>query len=92
MTGRWIGARGSGIVTITGLFTRTILSYFIFYEVLILGSPVAISLASWFRAGTVSVDWLLSFDRLTASMMVTVSTVSFCVHIYSMGYMQRDPH
>lgn len=92
LMGRWIGARGSGVVTITGLFTRMFFSYLIFYEVLILGSPVLISLASWFGAHTVQVDWLQSFDALTASMMVTVSTVSFCVHIYSMGYMQRDPH
>ena len=90
--GRWIGARGSGIVTIRGLFTRMAFSFFIFYEVLILSSPVIISLSSWFGAHTVSVDWLQSFDAQTASMMVTVSTVSFCVHIYSMGYMQRDPH
>jgi NADH:ubiquinone oxidoreductase subunit 5 (subunit L)/multisubunit Na+/H+ antiporter MnhA subunit len=32
------------------------------------------------------------FDSLSASMMVTVCTVSFCVHIYSLGYMQNDPH
>ena len=92
LMGRWIGARGSGIVTITGLFTRMTFSYFIFYEVLILGSPVVISLGSWFSAHSVSVDWLLSFDAQTASMMVTVSTVSFCVHFYSQGYMQADPH
>lgn len=92
LMGRWIGARGSGIVTITGLFTRMIFSYFIFYEVLILGSPVVISLGSWFGAHSVNIDWLQSFDALTASMMVTVSTVSFCVHIYSLGYMQADPH
>ena len=92
LTGRWLGARGRGIVTIRGLFTRTVFSYFIFYEIMITGSPIVISLSSWFSAHTVAVDWLLSVDRLTRSMMVTVSTVSFCVHIYSLGYMQRDPH
>lgn len=92
LMGRWLGARGSGIVTIRGLFTRITFSFFIFYEVLILGSPVIVSQSNWFGAHTVSVDWLQSFDAQTASMMVTVSTVSFCVHIYSMGYMQRDPH
>jgi NADH-quinone oxidoreductase subunit L len=25
-------------------------------------------------------------------MMVTVTTVSFCVHVYSLGYMMHDPH
>lgn len=92
LMGRWLGARGSGVVTIRGLFTRMTFSFFIFYEVLILGSPVVISLSSWFGAHTVNVEWLQSFDALTASMMVTVSTVSFCVHVYSMGYMQADRH
>jgi hypothetical protein len=43
LMGRWIGARGSGIVTIRGLFTRMAFSFLIFYEVLILSSPVVIS-------------------------------------------------
>jgi hypothetical protein len=63
LAGRWIGARGRGIVTITGLFTRIVFSFFIFYEIMIRGSPIVISLASWFSAHTVAVDWLLSFDR-----------------------------
>lgn len=58
LAGRLLGARGSGIVTIRGLFTRTFFSYLIFYEILLSGSPVVISLSSWFSAHTVSVDWL----------------------------------
>lgn len=58
LMGRWLGARGSGIVTIRGLFTRVTFSYLIFYEVLLLGSPVVVSLSSWFGAHTVRVDWL----------------------------------
>jgi NADH:ubiquinone oxidoreductase subunit 5 (subunit L)/multisubunit Na+/H+ antiporter MnhA subunit len=58
LTGRWIGARGSAVVTIFGLFTRMVFSYLIFFEVLILGSPVIINLSSWFGAHTVQVDWL----------------------------------
>lgn len=94
--GRWLGARGSGCVTVLGLGTSAFLSYLIFYEIRSLGSAVVIPLsgtdARWFSAHTVTVDWLLSFDAQSASMMVTVCTVSFCVHIYSQGYMQNDPH
>lgn len=90
--GRQLGSRGSGCVTILGLGTRCFLSYFIFYEVISLGSAVVIPQGNWFGAHTVHVDWLQCFDALTASMMVTVCTVSFCVHIYSVGYMQNDPH
>lgn len=90
--GRWLGARGSGCVTIQGQGTRTFFSFLVFYEVSLQGSPVTLSLSSWFGAHTVTIEWLLCFDALSASMMVTVSLVSFCVHIYSLGYMQQDPH
>jgi NADH:ubiquinone oxidoreductase subunit 5 (subunit L)/multisubunit Na+/H+ antiporter MnhA subunit len=43
LAGRWIGARGRGIVTITGLFTRIVFSFFLFYEIMIRGSPIVIS-------------------------------------------------
>lgn len=92
LLGRWLGARGSGCVTILGQGTSTVQSYIIFYEIRSMGSAVVISLGSWFGAHTVTVDWLLCFDALSASMMVTVCTVSFCVHMYSLGYMQHDPH
>ena len=90
--GRWLGARGSGCVTILGQGTSTLLSYVIFYEIRSMGSAVVLSQGSWFGAHTVTVEWLLCFDPQSAAMMVTVCTVSFCVHIYSLGYMQNDPH
>ena len=30
-------------------------------------------------------------DRLTALMMVVVTFVSLCVHVYTIGYMHDDP-
>jgi NADH-quinone oxidoreductase subunit L len=38
------------------------------------------------------VDWALRIDTLTAVMLVVVTTVSFLVHLYSIGYMDEDPH
>lgn len=32
------------------------------------------------------------FDRLTVSMLLPVLIVSSMVHIYSISYMERDPH
>lgn len=90
--GRWLGARGSGCVTLLGLGMSAILSFLIYHEVALQGSPVTVDLGPWFQASTVSVSWLLGFDTLTACLMVTVTFVSFCVHLYSLGYMQADPH
>ena len=90
--GRWLGSRGSGVMTVLGLGTSVFCSVGILLEVLAGGSPVVLDLGTWFQGSTVHVSWLFSFDSLTACMMVTVTTVSFCVHIYSLGYMQNDPH
>jgi NADH-quinone oxidoreductase subunit L len=37
------------------------------------------------------VAWALRIDTLTAVMLVVVTTVSFLVHVYSIGYMEEDP-
>lgn len=90
--GRWLGARGSGALAVLGIGTSALCSFGILLEVLVGGSPVVVDLGSWFQGSTVHVSWIFSFDSLTACMMVTVTTVSFCVHVYSLGYMQNDPH
>lgn len=90
--GRWIGARGSGVVAVFGLLITAFLSLLIWHEVSLEGCSVYLSLGTWFEGGSVNVDWTFCFDPLTASMLLTVSVVSCCVHIYSIGYMQTDPH
>lgn len=92
LAGRWLGARGSGCVTVLGLFYSALLGIFVWHEVGLMGCPVTLDLGSWFAAGTVHVPMHLAFDPLAACLMVTVATVSLCVHIYSLGYMQADPH
>lgn len=90
--GRFFGARGSALLTIYGLLQSLILSFFLWYEVSISGSPVYVQLGSWFKASTVDISWSFYFDSLTVCMMLTVTLVSTCVHIYSLGYMNADPH
>lgn len=36
--------------------------------------------------------WSVRIDALSALMLVVVNTVSFLVHVYSIGYMDEDPH
>ena len=43
-------------------------------------------------SGDLKIDWALRIDTLTAVMLVVVSTISAFVHLYSMGYMEEDPH
>ncbi len=45
----------------------------------------------WVQSGTLSFDWALRVDPLTAVMLVVITTVSALVHLYSWGYMDEDP-
>ena len=49
-------------------------------------------LFSWINSGDLQVAWALRVDTLTAVMLVVVNTVSSLVHMYSIGYMDEDPH
>ena len=52
---------------------------------------VPVEIANWFTSGKLAVAWALRIDTLTAVMLVVVCTVSFLVHVYSIGYMADDP-
>lgn len=49
------------------------------------------SLFSWIESGTFKVDLALQFDPLTAVMCLVVTGVGFFIHVYSIGYMAKDP-
>jgi NADH-quinone oxidoreductase subunit L len=90
--GRWIGKTAAKAVTTGSLFVGAFLSWPIFYSY-INGSagPVVVPVLTWIQSGTLTVDWALRVDSLTAVMLVVVTTVSSLVHLYSWGYMEEDP-
>ena len=90
--GRFIGVRGSAIITISCIGITMLLSYFSLYEVAFAGSPCYITLFTWFDSEMFNLSWGFLFDTLTCVMLVVVTTVSFFVHIYSTEYMSADPH
>ncbi|WP_050528662.1 NADH-quinone oxidoreductase subunit L [Pseudorhodobacter aquimaris] len=44
----------------------------------------------WIESGSLSTEWGIRLDRLTAIMLVVVNSVSALVHLYSFGYMAHD--
>jgi NADH-quinone oxidoreductase subunit L len=88
--GRQIGARGAEYVTTGFLGVCFLLAWFAFFEVAG-GADAHVLIANWFTSGKLSVAWALRIDTLTAVMLVVVTTVSFLVHVYSIGYMEEDP-
>ena len=88
--GRWIGARGAEYVTCGLLGICCVLSWIAFVMVAG-GSDAHVAIGNWFTSGKLAVAWALRIDTLTAVMLVVVTTVSFVVHVYSIGYMSDDP-
>jgi NADH-quinone oxidoreductase subunit L len=88
--GRWIGARGAELVTTGLLAVSFVLSWIAFFQVAA-GATAHVPVANWFTSGKLAVDWALRVDTLTAVMLIVVTTVSFLVHVYSIGYMADDP-
>ena len=54
-------------------------------------APGVVPVLQWVQSGTLSFDWALRVDTLTAVMLVVITTVSALVHLYSWGYMNEDP-
>jgi NADH-ubiquinone oxidoreductase chain 5 len=90
--GRYLGPKGSSILTVSFLILTFFLSLFSFYEVAILNCPTYIKLISWIDSEMLNIDWGFLFDSLTVTMCCVVSFVSSLVHLYSTEYMAHDPH
>lgn len=45
---------------------------------------------TWFSLGSSSVTFGYVLDKLSATMLIVVTTVSACVHLYSISYMHED--
>lgn len=86
-----LGDKGSQWVTCTGLGIAALLSWYGFFEVAVVGNPTTVTLFTWVASGDLQFDWALKIDTLTAVMLIVVTTISFMVHIYSVGYMHHDP-
>jgi NADH-quinone oxidoreductase subunit L len=91
--GRFIGKTAAKLVTILGLFGSCALAWPIFMGFVAGHATSSVTpVLHFISSGTLSVDWALRVDALTAVILVVVTSVSSLVHLYSWGYMEEDPH
>ncbi len=89
---RLAGSAGAGaaqIVTTSLMAIAALYSWVLFFDVALGGHPRTIVLFNWFSSGDFIADWSVRLDTLSAVMLVVVNSVSFLVHVYSMGYMKE---
>ena len=79
------------ISTTSILFLCTLFSWIIFIQFINNKETEIIFILNWITSGNFIVDWSIRLDTLTAVMFIVVTTVSACVHLYSIGYMEEDP-
>ena len=86
--GKRTPGRGSayGIVAIGAGFVMSLLILMHFVQ----GGGNYQSSISWFQVGTLHMELGQYVDGLTAVMLVVVTSISLCVHVYSIGYMHGD--
>ena len=92
LCGRQIGRSGAHWVTSGTVGLSFALSLLVFKKIVLGGEPIYnANLYTWLSSA--GVDFHVGFlvDELTATMMVTVTFVSWMVHIYTIGYMHDDP-
>ena len=85
---RVIGETGAQVVTTGLLFLAMLLSWIVFFT--FDGTTQHIHIMDFIRSGTLDTSWSIRLDRLTAIMLIVVTTVSALVHLYSWGYMAHD--
>ncbi|MFY7776863.1 MAG: NADH-quinone oxidoreductase subunit L [Elstera sp.] len=89
--GRVLGDRGAQFVTTVAVFIAAILSWVTFIGIASGGPAHTVELLRWIDVGSLELSWALRIDSLSATMLIVVTTVSACVHLYSIGYMEEDP-
>ncbi len=85
---RFIGEKAATWLATLVLFLAAILSWYIFLT--FDGETQHITVLRFIESGSLSTEWGIRLDRMSAIMLVVVNSVSALVHLYSQGYMAHD--
>jgi NADH-quinone oxidoreductase subunit L len=88
-----IGRSGAHWVTSMGVGVSALLSLYVLKRQALDGdAPLDFTLYNWMVSEGIRFEVGFLMDHLTAIMITVVTFVSFCVHIYTIGYMADDEH
>ena len=92
LAGKAIGRAGAAAVTIGAVAASCVLSAMVLKQLLVGHVPnFDGTVYTWLVSDNVRMQVGFLIDRLSALMMVVVTFVSLCVHVYTIGYMSDDP-
>jgi NADH-quinone oxidoreductase subunit L len=88
----FVGKRTPGkgsVYGITAMAVGLVMSLGVLWHFVNNGGPYEANV-SWFQIGPLAMQLGEYVDGLTAIMLVVVTAISLCVHVYSLGYMKDD--
>lgn len=89
--GHILGKKISGIVGVAFMGVSVFAAWMIYASVLREEyTTQTMDLFTWMAVADFRIFWQIYADSLTTTMIMVVSTVSFLVHLYSIGYMHHD--
>lgn len=90
--GKFYSKKGLAIISSFIMILTTILSFFLFYQIGLVGTICYFNITKWIFSHLYIINWGFFFDTLTVSMLLIITLISTLVHIYSIFYMENDPH
>lgn len=87
--GRKLGVRGSLMTSVTNMGVALGAT-----GVAVMDVQEGISMTEvwgWVETGELKGEWGVIVDPLVCALTLAVMTISMCVHIFSLGYIEKDP-
>ena len=94
LVGRYTNARVSGALAtaaIAGSFAAALALFLQFQQLPEEARLVTVNYLPWMHAGSLCLDWVLLLDPLSLLYALFVSGVATLIHLYSIGYMGKEP-
>jgi len=89
--GKFLG-KGVCYLTTLSILISLLCSLFLFNDLICNGVVYKLIMGSWVVVDSLNISWSFYFDSLTSIMLIIVTFISFLVHLYSIEYMEFDPH
>lgn len=90
--GRYIGKKGTVIISILSILISQIISIQILINYLKYNNITKICLGNWFKLGIINTNFEFIFDKESIIMINLISIISLIVIVYSVWYMENDAH
>ena len=88
---RLIGPAGCVSIGVSFFFTLLALSDMLLLEPAQRVGNLLV-LYKWIVSGSFKLDFAILIDPLSVFMLLVITGVGFIIHVYSIGYMEKDPH